>query len=204
MLIGTAASLATNVATAQPGTISRIIAGWPALALLIAVKLLSGMLEHHDTEGDASAVPVPAADPVQDGPRPKRPAPAPTGTAGRRKARRTPSGDNTTRPAATSLQAGPQPVGAVALTALTADVPVSHSQGPRIRSGPGPSPIRLPTLPPCWLRLALPGMTCDEVGAQSPATRSPPTCAVTAILVRNARLTPLLRVLREEATSPAA
>jgi len=43
-VIGTAGSLAANVATAGPGTISRLIAGWPALALLIAVKLLSGML----------------------------------------------------------------------------------------------------------------------------------------------------------------
>src|SRR5215472_11980753 len=51
LLIGTAASLAANVATAQPSTISRIIAGWPALALLIAVKLLSGMLEHRDAGG---------------------------------------------------------------------------------------------------------------------------------------------------------
>src|SRR5450755_1747296 len=30
LLIGTAARLAANVATARPGTISRIIAGWPA------------------------------------------------------------------------------------------------------------------------------------------------------------------------------
>jgi hypothetical protein len=46
LAIGTAGSLAANVATAGPGIISRIIAGWPAVALLIAVKLLSGILEH--------------------------------------------------------------------------------------------------------------------------------------------------------------
>ncbi len=44
LVIGTAGSLAANVATAGPGAISQIIAGWPALALLFAVKLLSGML----------------------------------------------------------------------------------------------------------------------------------------------------------------
>jgi len=43
LTIGTAGSLAANVATAGPGVVSRIIAGWPALALLIAVKLLSGI-----------------------------------------------------------------------------------------------------------------------------------------------------------------
>ncbi len=53
LAIGTAASLAANVSTAGPATISRVIAGWPALALLIAVKLLSGMLEHR--EGDRPA-----------------------------------------------------------------------------------------------------------------------------------------------------
>ena len=46
LIIGTAASLAANIATADNGTISRIIAGWPAVALLIAVKLLSGILAH--------------------------------------------------------------------------------------------------------------------------------------------------------------
>lgn len=44
LVLGAAGSLAANVATAGPGTVGRIIAGWPALALLIAVKLLTGML----------------------------------------------------------------------------------------------------------------------------------------------------------------
>ncbi len=46
LTIGTAASLAANIATVTAGIVSRIIAGWPAVALLIAVKLLSGILEH--------------------------------------------------------------------------------------------------------------------------------------------------------------
>jgi hypothetical protein len=46
LTIGTAASLAANIAIADNGIISRVIAGWPAVALLIAVKLLSGILEH--------------------------------------------------------------------------------------------------------------------------------------------------------------
>jgi len=53
LAIGTAGNLAANVATAGPGSVSRLIAGWPALALLIAVKLLSGMLDC-----DASRRPV--------------------------------------------------------------------------------------------------------------------------------------------------
>lgn len=46
LVIGTVGSLAANIATAGPGLTSRVIAGWPALALLIAVKLLSGVLDH--------------------------------------------------------------------------------------------------------------------------------------------------------------
>lgn len=63
---GTAASLAANIATAGHGTISRIIAGWPAVALLIAVKLLSGIFEHRTstTEAASSARSDPRAAPV--------------------------------------------------------------------------------------------------------------------------------------------
>src|SRR5262245_66589555 len=43
LIPGTAASLAANVATADPSTISRIIARWPPLAPLIPLKLLSGL-----------------------------------------------------------------------------------------------------------------------------------------------------------------
>jgi hypothetical protein len=62
---GTAGSLAANIATAGPGIISKIVAGWPALALLIAVKLLSGMLvdrprpaQEHDDPSCQAPVPV--------------------------------------------------------------------------------------------------------------------------------------------------
>ena len=81
LAIGTAASLAANVATAGPTPISRIIAGWPAFALLLAVKLLAGMLEHRDGDRPAPAVPVPgrpapAPEPGRATARPAVPAPA--------------------------------------------------------------------------------------------------------------------------------
>jgi hypothetical protein len=66
LITGTTGSLAANVATAHPDLISRVIAGWPALALLIAVKLLSGMLTHPGRP-DNLAAPVP--DPAR--PRPE-------------------------------------------------------------------------------------------------------------------------------------
>ncbi len=53
--IGTIASLAANIATADASTVSRIIAGWPAVALLIAVKLLSGILAHGAAAADGPA-----------------------------------------------------------------------------------------------------------------------------------------------------
>jgi len=67
LAIGTAASLAANVATAGPAPISRVIAGWPAFALLIAVKLLSGMLEHRDGDRPATVRGTILAVPAQDG-----------------------------------------------------------------------------------------------------------------------------------------
>lgn len=64
---GGIASLAANVAVADPGWIARVVAGWPAVALLIAVKLLAGLMEHHPVylaaaSGRSSAVRVPATD----------------------------------------------------------------------------------------------------------------------------------------------
>jgi len=72
LAIGTAASLAANIATADAAIVSRVIAGWPAVALLIAVKLLSGILEPRtvandlaDTRADDSAKsPSPVEPPV--------------------------------------------------------------------------------------------------------------------------------------------
>jgi hypothetical protein len=43
---GTAASLAANVAVGGSDWIGRAVSGWPALAMLVAVKLLSGLLDH--------------------------------------------------------------------------------------------------------------------------------------------------------------
>jgi hypothetical protein len=73
LVIGTAGSLAANVATAGPGTISRVIAGWPALALLIAVKLLSGLLNNRPAQ------PCPGGGQIghEDASRPARPCPTP-------------------------------------------------------------------------------------------------------------------------------
>jgi hypothetical protein len=66
LAIGTAGSLAANIAIAGPGVVSRVVAGWPALALLIAVKLLSGMLNQHVSSPRApGAAPSPSADSTQ-------------------------------------------------------------------------------------------------------------------------------------------
>jgi hypothetical protein len=79
LAVGTAGSLAANIATAGPGIISRVIAGWPALALLIAVKLLSGMLDRHGSSppGAVPARPEPARESVS------LPCPAPMPVASR-------------------------------------------------------------------------------------------------------------------------
>ncbi len=60
------------------GAISRIIAGWPAVALLIAVKLLSGILEHRAAAGEPP--PCPATPPSRPRPAPTAGTPPPRGS----------------------------------------------------------------------------------------------------------------------------
>ena len=73
LTIGTVASLAANIATAETGVVSRIIAGWPAVALLIAVKLLSSILENRGGAGaPARSLHRGLAGPAGPGPIPSR------------------------------------------------------------------------------------------------------------------------------------
>jgi Protein of unknown function (DUF2637) len=51
---GTAASVAANVAVSATDPVGRVVAGWPAFALLVAIKLLSGLLD--EPAGTVSAV----------------------------------------------------------------------------------------------------------------------------------------------------
>lgn len=81
LAIGTAGSLAANVATAGADTVSRLIAGWPALALLIAVKLLSGML---DSDAPRRPVAVVSRPPSSDADRPMPQTAVPSGSSAMR------------------------------------------------------------------------------------------------------------------------
>ena len=203
LVIGTAASLAANVATAGAGTVSQIIVGWPALALLIAVKLLSGILEHRP----AAAVPPLAAGASRDGcsdevsslhgqtvPAPSglvsTPGYARLGESGRPRARD--SAANRPAPASTaSRQAGsPRRTAATAAGAAWMGTALSAHAGPV----PGTAPDIAALLPAA--RAAR-----DELRRDGhPLTRD----SLAACLrrhghpVRNARLTPLLQALRGE------
>jgi len=68
LVVGTGFSVFANVATAGPGLLDRVIAGWPAAAFLAAVKLLSGMLNRRTTTAvtppATAALPVPVPPPV--------------------------------------------------------------------------------------------------------------------------------------------
>jgi hypothetical protein len=46
LIIGTAASLAANVAVGGADPIGKALAGWPALSMLVSVKLLFSMIDH--------------------------------------------------------------------------------------------------------------------------------------------------------------
>ncbi|WP_051110643.1 DUF2637 domain-containing protein [Longispora albida] len=73
---GTAASMAANVAVGGHGLVGKVVAGWPALALLIAVKLLTGILDPQPASSQ-EAGPSPAP------PEQARPGTPPPGEGGR-------------------------------------------------------------------------------------------------------------------------
>jgi hypothetical protein len=54
---GTAASVAANVAVGASDPVGRLVAGWPAVALLVAIKLLSGLLDAHGRSADPGPSP---------------------------------------------------------------------------------------------------------------------------------------------------
>jgi len=59
---GTAASVAANVAVGASDPVGRLVAGWPAVALLVSIKLLSGLLDARSPGPDRS----PASEPLED------------------------------------------------------------------------------------------------------------------------------------------
>src|SRR5258706_3256572 len=70
LVAGTAASVAANVAVGASDPVGRLVAGWPAVALLVAIKLLAGLL-------DAGAERVAESDGQQDSLGPVRRSPVP-------------------------------------------------------------------------------------------------------------------------------
>lgn len=171
---GTAGSLAANIATAHPDLVSRVIAGWPALALLLAVKLLSGLLERPRTP--EAAVAVTAADQASQV---IDPAPA------------VPSIPGTTRAGPVEPSAGAHPP----------ETRADHagSLGQRPSSPPAPASPALNDRTAALLPAARAAR--DEIRQDGlPLTRD----ALAARLrqhghsIRNASLTPLLRHLQDE------
>jgi hypothetical protein len=160
LFIGTVGSLAANVATAGPGTVSRLIAGWPALALLIAVKLLSGLLDRHAAHGQAAPPGTLPSQLCADG---------------------TKAGDGAFGQAVPAAPVPPAPPA----SQCPAASPAGTAQ-PSRRAGPVPPPasgqrIRAPALLRCFRRPARPGTDCSGTAGRSPAMPWPPGCARTAI-----------------------
>jgi hypothetical protein len=50
LIVGTAASLAANVAVGGADPIGKALAGWPALSMLVSVKLLFAMFDHESVD----------------------------------------------------------------------------------------------------------------------------------------------------------
>ncbi len=51
LVAGTTASVAANIAVGASDPVGRLVAGWPAVALLVAIKLLAGLLDARSEYG---------------------------------------------------------------------------------------------------------------------------------------------------------
>lgn len=60
--VGVAATIAANIASAQPSTSARIVAAWPAVALLLVVELLSRRGRHRAA---IAPLPAPSVEPAE-------------------------------------------------------------------------------------------------------------------------------------------
>ncbi|HEV7976538.1 DUF2637 domain-containing protein [Amycolatopsis sp.] len=77
---GTAASVAANVAVGASDPVGRLVAGWPAVALLVAIKLLAGLLDARSEHGIGFAGQQGTAGPVRRSPGPSGPVAEGVGT----------------------------------------------------------------------------------------------------------------------------
>jgi hypothetical protein len=50
LIVGTAASLAANVAVGAAGPIGKALAGWPAVSMLVSIKLLFSLIDHRKAD----------------------------------------------------------------------------------------------------------------------------------------------------------
>jgi Protein of unknown function (DUF2637) len=50
LIVGTLASLAANIAVGGADPIGKALAGWPAVSMLVSVKLLFSMIDHHSVD----------------------------------------------------------------------------------------------------------------------------------------------------------
>jgi hypothetical protein len=57
LVVGTAASLSANAAMGGKDPVSKVLSGWPALCMLVAIKLLFGMIDQPDPTTQPPAVP---------------------------------------------------------------------------------------------------------------------------------------------------
>jgi hypothetical protein len=72
---GTAASVAANVAIGGSDPVGRLVAGWPAVALLVSIKLLSGLFDTSPDGGDSGGDQVAMAGALGPGDVPGPPGP---------------------------------------------------------------------------------------------------------------------------------
>lgn len=135
LIVGTAASLAANVAVGGADPIGKALAGWPAVSMLVSIKLLFAMIDHtkddqrttvRDDQRTAGSVPDVLRTVQQTGPD----GTTPPGTApGERTSNPAPSATGPAEPVAGTPGGAGQPAPGGLATRAT-------GQGPRSTSAP--------------------------------------------------------------------
>jgi len=185
LLAGTAASLAANIAVGGDDLVGRALAGWPAVSLLVSMKLFFAMFDHHEKDRQ----------PVPDGERTAGTRPAVPGTV--------PGTDRADVPLSRTV-----PAQRADGSAWSGTVPDSLVAVPALASEPDPADRTVPVdLGAVAGLVPAARATRDALAAAGrPLSRGRLAERMRADghAVSNARASLLVKALRAEATSPPA
>ncbi|MFV2084987.1 DUF2637 domain-containing protein [Micromonospora sp. LOL_021] len=184
LVIGTIASLAANIAVGSHDPIGKALAGWPALSMLIAVKLLFGMIDHSEADQQT----------VRDDQRPSVDRPLNSGTVPQ-------TGPDSGPPSGPTLDRQTSPCGVPTTggTSRATELTSERSAGPAFK----PTPVDTRTVAHLLPAARTAHETLTATGRSLSRDRLADTMRNNGHGVSNERASLLLRILKTEAKPDA-